>query len=226
MVGATGVVFKRFQFPPPCRGRHGIPDELPANEEVSIPAPVQGATSELCSHVPIYGSFNSRPRAGGDICRKSPLLIVLGFNSRPRAGGDGTLVDDGYNIQLFQFPPPCRGRRCAQLPPLCRQKVSIPAPVQGATETRFASAAQSLFQFPPPCRGRRPLQRQNTSRHNVSIPAPRAGGDPAYRRRKHNIQEVSIPAPVQGATVSGSLQSRSYEVSIPAPVQGATILRG
>ena len=103
----------------------------------------------------------------------------MGFNPRPRAGGD-------FNLLLFK---------------LLLSKVSIHAPVQGAT---FPKLDLSNSYLP------------------VSIHAPVQGATNYYTALKAK-SEVSIHAPVQGATGPGTIHPANVSrVSIHAPVQGAT----
>ena len=58
---------------------------------------------------------------------------MLYFNPRPRAGGDAVLPVEMLRCHEFQSPPPRRGRPGAELQALQVDRISIPAPAQGAT---------------------------------------------------------------------------------------------
>ena len=119
--------------------------------------------------------FRSTPPCGG---RRPPGLgraRSLCFDPRPRVGGD-------------------KPGKAVTLP----RRVSIHAPVWGATQSEDGIIHWRLFRSTPPCGGRRPVQvqRQPTDRFD---PRPRVGGDPRPSRRLP-LERVSIHAPVWGAT--------------------------
>ena len=82
-----------------------------------------------------------------------------------------------------------------------KSRVSIHAPVQGATGLR-AGILQESMSFNP---------------------RPRAGGDQFQNFSVEGIIAVSIHAPVQGATHEKRPEVDLFIVSIHAPVQGATV---
>ena len=102
--------------------------------DVSIHAPVRGAT------------FTDRSSCPAD----------ERFNPRPRAGGDSTISIDGKVLQSeFQSTPPCGGRPVDFRWSDTEVAVSIHAPVRGATSwdgTR--KMHDKKFQSTPPCGGR------------------------------------------------------------------------
>ncbi|QAA76696.1 MAG: hypothetical protein BIP78_0930 [Candidatus Bipolaricaulis sibiricus] len=78
-----------FQSTPPCGGRLPRLHSSISPTEVSIHAPVRGATSVMRSGRRwSRSSFNPRPRAGGDHGLCEDLCDPRSFNPRPRAGGD------------------------------------------------------------------------------------------------------------------------------------------
>ena len=94
---------------------------------ISIRAPVKGATENDSVPNQVSNGFNPRPREGGDPTREVVGAISYGFNPRPREGGDRVR------------PQALRG---------CR--VSIHAPMKGATIVMLANAADVVFQSTPP----------------------------------------------------------------------------
>jgi len=80
-------------------------------DQVSIHAPVRGATSESRPQSELQDSFNPRPRAGGDTMR----------------GGDEITVE---NVSIHA---PVRGATAMDEKIRAAFEVSIHAPVRGAT---------------------------------------------------------------------------------------------
>ena len=152
---------------------------LPRSSIVSIHAPVWGATRVL--RVPECGSvcFNPRTRMGCDDARRSQGYCLLCFNPRTRMG-----CDQRYNQ------------------PAAAKRVSIHAPVWGATDRAHFCETQNRFQSTHP---------YGVRLREVGIFAQ----DP----------DVSIHAPVWGATKGVDLIALSCNVSIHAPVWGATLLQ-
>ena len=59
-----------------------------ANDNVSIHAPVKGATPPRMARAARRWGFNPRPREGGDSAMRAGLPVESCFNPRPREGGD------------------------------------------------------------------------------------------------------------------------------------------
>ena len=101
------------------------------NVDVSIHAPVKGATSAIFRHNRHRG-FNSRTRKGCDAFAWIYPSTLLGFNSRTRKGcdvasGRGERVTLSFNSRTRKG---CDISSCTELK---YQRVSIHAPVKGAT---------------------------------------------------------------------------------------------
>jgi len=126
-----------------------------------------------------------------------------------------------------------------------RERVSIHAPLRGATPSSDTSTRSRLFQSTHPCGVRRPIQILRKHPARVSIHAPLRGATasrtrnrPAARRfnprtpagcdvpfsseRFHDLF-VSIHAPLRGATRRINRNPILVNVSIHAPLRGATI---
>ena len=118
---------------------------------------------------------------------------------------------------------PVQGATSDIRPPGIRSGVSIHAPVQGATQYMREQIDSFTFQSTPPCRGR--LDQGLTEIQIAGFnPRPRAGGD-LRKSPKQWTPEVSIHAPVQGATRYYTDNIEQDAVSIHAPVQGATYMQ-
>ncbi len=169
--------------------------------------------------------FNSRARGGRDQAAHALQTInIQSFNSRARGGRDlPSRPCSNHSRQKFQFTRPWRARR---QPPKAvphqlntcfnsrarggrdltrfqhstdHFRVSIHAPVEGATPRHTHHYWCRLFQFTRPWRARRRM----FSSVNTYV-------------------FVSIHAPVEGATGHPELFQEDQPVSIHAPVEGAT----
>ncbi len=120
-----------FQSTPPCGGRLHIGPETTYEVEVSIHAPVRGATSHSQQTISVIGSFQSTPPCGG------------------RRGGNGP----GRKRKKFQSTPPCGGRQAGTANSEQLDRVSIHAPVRGATNRRPGSALEPFGFNPRPRAG-------------------------------------------------------------------------
>ena len=83
-----GIRYLMFQSTPLCEGRPESPQKAREFVQVSIHAPVRGATIYLDTTVNPVISFNPRPCARGDLRILSPALSFCCFNPRPCARGD------------------------------------------------------------------------------------------------------------------------------------------
>ncbi len=197
---STRQLRRGFQSTRPCRARLGVRAMSAGWSSVSIHAPVQGATTQkmrpnspksVSIHAPVQGATNIVPLH---------VNCAQGFNPRARAGRDlGALGSARSARRSFQSTRPCRARP-AQPPALgVTSRVSIHAPVQGATLVRARLGAPSRVSIHAPVQGATGIQR---------VCPPGA--------------VVSIHAPVQGATEVVEAHAVICAVSIHAPVQGAT----
>ena len=102
-------------------------------KEVSIHAPVKGATNTATEDIPRKKSFNPRPREGGDLTPSSTFPHLSCFNPRPREGGDIITPPSGMSHASFN-PRPREGGDRKPVPfAFYSLGVSIHAPVKGAT---------------------------------------------------------------------------------------------
>ena len=143
---------------------------------VSIHAPVRGATFSVWITIIPSDSFNPRSRAGSDRRAGRAGREMRGFNPRSRAGSDDAIVAR-FGV-LMRFNP--RSRAGSDLKPVYLVQlalVSIHAPVRGATCPGTLDNQASMFQSTLPCGERRmsawPEQR-GWARFN---PRSRAGSD-------------------------------------------------
>ena len=143
-----------FQSTPPCGGRQGFTSILPPGKNVSIHAPVRGATNRLCMGATTLFCFNPRPRAGGDDISLFPFTRVISFNPRPRAGGDHLFSGAASVSFLFQSTPPCGGRPLAE-----DQRCCVPC-----FNPRPRAGGDRLYLYP-------------STWEKCFNPRPRAGGD-------------------------------------------------
>ena len=65
------------------------------------------------------------------------------------------MIGNFGGTEMFQFTPPCGGQLSHDGRKENEIKVSIHAPVRGATPPRRTGTIYYLFQFTPPCGGQR-----------------------------------------------------------------------
>ena len=159
----------------------GRPSDLPEQDKkknISIHAPVWGATRLCAPLVRVMPYFNSRPRVGGDRLAESRHRGIRHFNSRPRAGGDR---EDPADNQAGG-------------------NISIPAPVRGATTSSRPNSRPIYFNSRPRAGGDRGVLAISADT-GISIHAPVRGA--TVPNCYHGMGLViSIHAPVRGATAS------------------------
>ncbi len=171
-------VSRSTRFNPRARaGRDGLQHQFGAVADVSIHAPVRGATTKPASASRWTVFQSTRPCGARQQLRCSFHEVTMFQSTRPCGA---------------RPPQPGRRRPAAQ--------VSIHAPVRGAT-----------VQGDPPRPEGRP----------VSIHAPVRGAT-GVGRIAAQLAPVSIHAPVRGATTPADAAPRTVIVSIHAPVRGAT----
>ena len=128
---------------------------------------------------------------------------------------------------LFQSTHPCWVRLIYWFCVVSVIRISIHAPVLGATTTQSpTSRFDSLFQSTHPCWVRlwREVHEHRLQNFN---PRTRAGCDIGFLDKRDQMLRISIHAPVLGATLAHVRKSSlSSCISIHAPVLGATKKRG
>ena len=149
----------------------------------------------------MYKNFNPRTRAGCDRISCNQNQCTSYFNPRTRAGCDTGCGTKSILSYRFQSTHPCRVRPLPATPSKTLTKISIHAPVQGATLPDGAKYAGVEISIHAPVQG-----------------ATLAGLSVALAK------EISIHAPVQGATFDVKPYLVATNISIHAPVQGATVL--
>jgi len=119
------------------------------------------------------------------------------------------------------FNPRAReGRDQRQDPQQCRPRVSIHAPVKGATPSGRACGGGGGVSIHAPVKGATRFFKKER-RKACFNPRAREGRD-AVLAVKRETKVVSIHAPVKGATQAGDRDRARRDVSIHAPVKGAT----
>ena len=167
---------------------------------VSIHAPVRGAT--FCALPPAQADnrFQSTPLCEGRPFISTGLSSCIMFQSTPLCEGrpytgTGFAIAAGVSIHAPVRGATFCGRICIH-----RGPVSIHAPVRGATSATASPARDSVFQSTPLCEGRLKQKAAQLRRKNGFNPRPCARGDASYFNAVHRRDEVSIHAPVRGAT--------------------------
>ena len=181
-----------FQFTLPCGERRPLCAVRFFGKIISIHAPVRGATHtakplirngrfqftlpcgerrKLSLHGVKPFNFNSRSRAGSDVDPLLSFLVPCHFNSRSRAGSDRSRTKNR-----------------------CGRKISIHAPVRGATEVRFYHFSKKPFQFTLPCGERQRQLSQAGVQRNFNSRS-RAGSDvhPQTSSRGNYLFQFTLP---------------------------------
>ncbi|EPR34049.1 hypothetical protein dsat_2918 [Alkalidesulfovibrio alkalitolerans DSM 16529] len=187
----------QFQSTPPCGGR-----------------PARCAKSRWAT------TFQSTPPCGGRQDAFATARAWKRFNPRPRAGGDKTHLLP-LALGNVSIHAPVRGATRPGRVGRDGRDVSIHAPVRGATGTIDDRAWSIMFQSTPPCGGRRGYARQ-TLTYNGFNPRPRAGGDAPRPRCCSRLMRFQSTPPCGGRPPHPPNPNRPGEVSIHAPVRGAT----
>ena len=123
----------KFQSTPPHGGRRGSRNSFGVQRQVSIHAPAWGATYKTLTASIWKGSFNPRPRMGGDGNEARKVVGAESFNPRPRMGGDYIMPYNQTKEEKFQSTPPHGGRPSKAETIAALKTVSIHAPAWGAT---------------------------------------------------------------------------------------------
>ena len=233
---------RTFQSTPLCEGRPGPGRRRSPGQDVSIHAPLRGATSgpggrgaahDVSIHAPLRGATcgSTSPRPSGKVSIHAPLRGATVwpmrwlrssacFNPRPSARGDGVRI---YLTQqaIVSIHAPLRGAtqvECAVQP---AAQVSIHAPLRGATHQACGwRPTGRCFNPRPSARGDRPIV-GFWPRLQSFNPRPSARGD-EQRGKILRYKGVSIHAPLRGATQALRPFGRHHGVSIHAPLRGAT----
>ena len=213
-----------FQSAPPCGGRPGPHTVTVTADLVFQSAPPCGGRHLSDDDTAATGKFQSAPPCGGRLWAKANPSLGVVFQSAPPCGGrPRQTVPQDRPWEGFQSAPPCGGRPARIIHEgLPIAEVSIRAPVRGATPRypRDGQAPSLCFNPRPRAGGdtRAPVRHAEPTSFN---PRPRAGGD---------LNPVTTPAALMFQSAppcGGRLSSRRYatyesNVSIRAPVRGAT----
>ena len=122
---------------------------------------------------------------------------------------------------LFQSPRPCGARRKSQNDSRTPHNFNPRAPVGRDGYGIDADSEKKVFQSPRPCGARLLDVIECVDDPNISIPAPLWGAT-AYGFRLSRQLTISIPAPLWGATCTSLWCTMYTDISIPAPLWGAT----
>ena len=145
--------YYRFQSTHPCRVRHCYPFGRYSGAEISIHAPVQGATFEhsffqlssiISIHAPVQGATKLT-------CR---LPYEYDFNPRTRAGCDNPPLVHSRQALAFQSTHPCRVRRDTRTVNHSGRKFQSTHPCRVRQPTFTGVTLSDTFQSTHPCRVR------------------------------------------------------------------------
>ncbi len=143
-----------FQSTPPCGGRRAGGRRAGALRRFQSTPPCGGRPCYARVDKPLL-KFQSTPPCGGRRPRSVSSARSKKFQSTPPCGGRPLCVPSAPRETKFQSTPPCGGRPSAIFMRHLAKRVSIHAPVRGAT----------------------PANKSNRRLQNCFNPRPRAGGD-------------------------------------------------
>ena len=123
----------RFQSTHPCGVRLGDHEPYVNLDNVSIHAPLRGATLGCARYCGMDRGFNPRTPAGCDTKARIVYWIDESFNPRTPAGCDFPSLFFGRCRYEFQSTHPCGVRPTSGTLGRQRDCVSIHAPLRGAT---------------------------------------------------------------------------------------------
>ena len=167
--------------------------------EISIHAPVKGATRLHDRHHAECGHFNPRSREGSD---RSILNTTL------------------HNI--ISIHAPAKGATHGRYACHLRQIISIHAPAKGATHQASDKYNPGIFQSTLPRRERRPANGRFRCAPPHFNPRSREGSDSTLCGGNLFLICISIHAPAKGATIGLTYKYIAVTISIHAPAKGAT----
>ncbi len=147
--------------------------------------------------------------------------LTLCFNPRTPAGCDEQLKAEAEALVEFQSTHPCGVRLWSRSHLDAGSRVSIHAPLRGATNSTLPNNHSRRFQSTHPC-GVRQLGRRWRHEHNrVSIHAPLRGAtDGFFGQRRQDRFQSTHPCGVRHHV--GQRVDAERQVSIHAPLRGAT----
>ncbi len=195
----------------PCFGsgcsRHGLPPDRSEEPDGRRGLRCQGSLRAPC---------------GGRRGRSEIVSTRVPFQSAPPCGGRRRRRRLHRGGDTFQSAPPCGGRRGRAAAQAHGHRVSIRAPVRGATGGPRPHGGRRGFQSAPPCGGRPSSASPPRRRRERFNPRPRAGGDSSRCARRRDARTVSIRAPVRGAT-RAARPSGALELFQSAPPCGGRL---
>ena len=141
----------------------------PLGSQISIHAPMKGATSPIVMTAPPHIHFNPRTHEGCDIIERIPgdkacnfnprthegcdvtvvfvpaMTFMCNFNPRTHEGCDWVTVVACQTIILFQSTHPWRVRRHPRWGRQSRRCISIHAPMKGATVFKLTQSSPAFL---------------------------------------------------------------------------------
>ena len=185
---------KKFQFTLPCRERRlSIFEEAPKVVfQFTLPCRERPQRAPRRAR---RRCFNSRSRVGSDPPCTRAGSAISGFNSRSRVGSDRRRGQAPSRTWRFGSPP--------------TPKVSIHAPVLGATSASASAELRSLFQFTLPCRERQ-ISKSPARRRLSFNSRSRVGSDPQRQGLEAEPQSFNSRSRVGSDTDDSSPFPSSY----------------
>ena len=186
---------------------------------ISIPAPLWGATNSVRFKI-VRGLFQSPRPCGARPRETCGNTAALNFNPRAPVGRDnvGACGRSGKRISI---PAPLWGATLIVSGVVIDCQFQSPRPCGARPSNIITSTSLASFQSPRPCGARRRRLAIHHPRGLISIPAPPWGATPPPELMWMSIS-ISIPAPLWGATVGAETSVPHANISIPAPLWGAT----
>ena len=170
-----------FQFTPP-RGGRLFSFLIFSSGSLFQFTPPRGGRPKLQTYCIWLSNFNSRPRVGGDVLKRSIKMKFFISIHAPAWGATFPCIVD-VTENLISIHAPAWGATPCTFNLHCRSHISIHAPAWGATYICFGGRCIELISIHAPAWGATAAQRAATGGEYISIHAPAWGATAAFTSR-------------------------------------------
>ena len=199
MIGSLGdVIF--ISIHAPVRGATAVGDYIREKILISIHAPVRGATPTVGDFLFYEFLFQFTLPCG----ERQSLLVSISYPSLFQftlpCGERHSLLRGRIKEKLFQFTLPCGERQAFSRRPISAHPISIHAPVRGATSKNINRDILCFYFNSRSRAGSDATCNKVGTVGNDFNSRSRAGSDACIKGGTADAEQISIHAPVRGAT--------------------------